>query len=355
MNSEGLIPILKNSKNIDVPSQVDDFDKDGKWDELFFLVDIEPNTTKELTLTLVEKNKIPKYKVRSNIRFSTMEPGKELTSAERLKSAESLITQKHFQMEGPAWENDKVAFRNYFDARNGMDIFGKRTSKMVLDSVGLEAHSYHKIANWGMDVLRVGKSLGAGAIALKKNDSIYRVDLFETGTYELIANGPLRSIFKLGFKGWKVGSDIYNVEHEISIRGGTQFYKSKVTVTGLKGGETLITGIVNKQSDELIISKQNTKYVSLATHDNQAYDGEKMGMALLVKKADYLNTITAPETGDGIVQTYMAELKIENNVPVEFYFYNGWELQDERFKETEYFLNLIKNDADKYLKPILVR
>ena len=39
-------------------------------------------------------------------------------------------------MEGSAWENDLVGFRNYMDQRNGMDIFGKTTPDMVLDQCG---------------------------------------------------------------------------------------------------------------------------------------------------------------------------------------------------------------------------
>ena len=102
MNSVGLVPILKNSKGIDIPSQLDDLDKDGKWDELFFLVDIEPNATEEITVSFVEKNSAPKYFIRSNVRFSSMALHKELMKAERLKSTESLTTQKYFQMEGSA-------------------------------------------------------------------------------------------------------------------------------------------------------------------------------------------------------------------------------------------------------------
>src|ERR1035437_2056658 len=41
-----------------------------------------------------------------------------------------------YQMEGPAWESDKVAYRVYLDERNRVDIFGKATPKMILDIVG---------------------------------------------------------------------------------------------------------------------------------------------------------------------------------------------------------------------------
>ncbi|MCD4770609.1 MAG: DUF4861 domain-containing protein, partial [Bacteroidales bacterium] len=249
---EGLIPILKDDEGMEIPSQVDDLDKDSKWDELFFLADLEPGSEKKIIVSFVEKDQVSEYTVRSNIRFANMDSvHTELGNADRLKTSDSPTVQKYFQMEGPGWENDKVAFRNYYDARNGFDIFGKRSSLMVLDSVGLIAHSYHVLADWGMDILKVGNSLGAGAVALKIDNKIYRFDNLESGTIEILADGPLRSIFRLGFSGWHAGEGVYSMVHEISIWGGAQYYKSKITICGLKGDESLITGIVNIESDSL--------------------------------------------------------------------------------------------------------
>src|SRR5690606_24347117 len=65
--------------------------------------------------------------------------------------------------EGPGRESDKVAYRFYLDWRNGFDIFGKKIPDMVLQNVGQDGYqSYHEPADWGMDLLKVGKSLGAG-------------------------------------------------------------------------------------------------------------------------------------------------------------------------------------------------
>ncbi len=360
---DGMFPLLKDVDGKTIPSQIDDLDRDGKWDELFFLIDLKANETKVFKVLFVEQKDVPAFTVRSNIRFADMTPEHvELANAERLKSSDSPNSQKYFTMEGPAWENDKVAFRNYYDARSGFDIFGKRTSAMVLDKVGLTAHSYHILADWGMDILKVGNSLGAGAIAIKKDGKFYRFTdnetntaTFESGTIEIVADGPLRSIVKWKINGWNVGGNKYNLTHEISIWGGAQFYKSRVVVSGLKGGETLVTGIVNMHSDSLIFAEPNDKFIFLATHDNQAYDSEKLGLALLLNKSDFITNIEAPNEGQGITQTYMAELKLENEKPVDFYFYSGWELQNEKFKDANYFIELVKSDAQKFANKVVVK
>jgi hypothetical protein len=43
---------------------------------------------------------------------------------------------------------------------------------MLMDSVGTKVEpSYHSLADWGMDILHIGSSLGAGAIAILMKDT----------------------------------------------------------------------------------------------------------------------------------------------------------------------------------------
>ena len=79
-------------------------------------------------------------------------------------------------------ENDKVGFRLYLDGRNAKDIYGKRTSELVLKDIGLDesgtpVDNYHVLRDWGRDILQVGNSLGAGGLALFENDSLHRLGI----------------------------------------------------------------------------------------------------------------------------------------------------------------------------------
>lgn len=94
------------------------------------------------------------------------EGGKQVlsfTTPNGYKAGDKLIT-----YEGPGWESDKVGFRVYLDGRNALDIFGKTTSDMVLANVG-RGDDYHAMADWGMDILKVGNSLGAGGFGVFEN------------------------------------------------------------------------------------------------------------------------------------------------------------------------------------------
>jgi hypothetical protein len=76
--------------------------------------------------------------------------------------------------EGPGWESDKTAFRLYLDGRNALDVFGKKVAEPVLTRVG-RGDDYHAMADWGMDILKVGNSLGAGGFGVFENGEVRQI------------------------------------------------------------------------------------------------------------------------------------------------------------------------------------
>ncbi len=341
-----IVLIEDNEGNV-LTSQCDDIDGDGIWDELAFLISFKAGESKSLSFNAVDKSDAPEFSKRTNVRLGDKKPPyKEILNGTRLKTNESSSSSKAFQMEGPAWENDVVGFRNYFDARNGMDIYGKRTIEMVLDSVGLPGkQTYHELADWGMDVLKVGNSLGAGAIGMAIGDSLYRIGPSGEGHYRFICEGPVRAMFELTFSDVNINDRVYNISHQISIYAGDNFYRNKVTVEGLKGDENLITGIVDHDLPLNKSEYEGTLY--FYTFGGQAYTHENLGMAVLVNMKSFNDLFSAPEEGDGITKTYVVSLNIENNKPVEYMFLAGWELQDNGLTNPDYFNNLIKKNIRK--------
>src|SRR5690606_39104936 len=115
------------------------------------------------------------------------------------------------------------------------------TSAMVLDYVGANpGNSYHKLSDWGMDILIVGKSLSAGGLAvnvpLQGRDTLVRLGGANMGKiiYEKVADGPVRAIFRMHYPEWNILGDgkLASLTEEISIWGGQYFFESKVTLKG---------------------------------------------------------------------------------------------------------------------------
>jgi hypothetical protein len=339
--------VVVDEKGERLPTQCDDLDGDGNWDEMAFLVSLKAGESKTLYFNTVTRDQMPEFPKRTNIRFGYKEPPyEEVTNEERLKSTDSPTISAVFQMEGPAWENDLVGFRNYYDARNGIDIYGKKTTEMVLDSAGIRGQDYHSMDSWGMDILKVGNSLGAGAIGICVGDEVSRVGECERGTYNFITEGPVRAMFELKYEGVPVSGRRYDVTHRISIYAGDLFYRSKVFVDGLRGDEELVTGIVNMEQKESF-DLEESGYKIVASHGNQAYLGENLGMAVLIPDNQFIETWKSSDEGDGIVETHMIALSLNKENPSEYCFFSGWEYQDEGFKTRDYFENQLIIAAKK--------
>lgn len=350
--------------------QFDDLNKDGKWDEAVFLHKFEPNqkvvfTISETSLgsgTSVQRAHVRMRKKNEDNSFGplldsvTVPAGTPPTDFAKQKLPPYLT-------EGPAWENDKVAFRVYLDTRNTKDIFGKTTPKMMMDTVGLNPENiYHHLSDWGMDILAVGKSLGAGSLALQipavnGRDTLVRLGGNNVGetTFEKVADGPVRGIFRMHYKNWQIANGIepINVTEEISIWGGKYFYQSQVTVNNAAPGTKLVTGIVNlksKKSNELSVGDSRVLY----TYDVQSENKDKLGMAVMVHNKQLPTFGRTPNQSSEVLNTYTASWPV-SPTPSEFRFYAGWELSDLLFTNEDSFKKFLNNEAIKYSVPLVMK
>jgi hypothetical protein len=343
--------------------QHDDRDGDGAWDEIAFLLPLQAGEKKTLDIEVSDAPATIKAAVRAHVRHKRKNPdntfGDDLQSDTVPAGQPATDFSKQplppFLTEGPAWENDKVGFRLYFDVRNGKDIWGKTTSRMVLDEVGTDtAKNYHARADWGMDVLKVGKSLGAGSLALLLKDAGGKDTLVRLGgvgmgsiVYQKVADGPVRAIFRLQYPAWKPldSTNVVAVAEEISIWGGQYFYESNVYLTGAPAGSKLVTGIVNLHSHA---SKNiDTAGVEvLYTFDAQSENKDNLGMALLVSKKAFDSFITTPNANTEVQNTYAVAFKSTND-PVSYRFYAGWQPSDPQFANEAAFRQFLSQEIKR--------
>lgn len=356
---DGLLPVLKDIHGEFIPCQADDVDGDGLWDELFALCNMEAGAQERISVEFISQEDYPVFPARTNLHLGDAKDNyRKLNQAQRLEGVSyhnfAEITGAAFQMEGAAWENDLVGFRNYMDQRNGMDIFGKTTSAMVLDNVGKVGEpSYHEPGDWGMDVLKVGASLGSGGIGYMYKDSIYRVGDNGSGSYEVLFRGSQRSRFKFTYSDWKVEDQVLEVEHQIGIAAGRHFYQGMVTYTGTEEGMKLVVGIVNMLSEELHVLELDEQYTGLYTMDHQAADGSLLTMALVVPSSYLIRTDETSDEGDGVIQTYYALLDASPGDALNYRFYSLWEKEDQRWSSVEEIESYLKKEAQRWTQSVV--
>ena len=342
---ENKLPVFI-SGNDTLTTQFIDLDNDGIPEEILVEISLFSNEAKEVSVKFTEKKNYPDFRYKTNLRFASKKnTADELNTATRVQTTDTEITSAIFQMEGPAWENDKVGFRNYFDLRNGMDIFGKRTIEMILDGVGL-TEIYHELSDWGMDILKVGNSLGAGATGIAYNGKLFRIGDNGNGTFERMYEGPLRNEFRFDFPDWTMDSVNSYISQYVSITAGQYAYETIVFADDLPEDAFIIAGIVNMLSDELFVEKAG-EHVILYTHSMQAEDGQHLAMALIIPEEYLIGEEEAPGTGPGIIQTNYAKMGLAGKKEALYYFYSLWETSDPNFADPDFVKEYLVNEALK--------
>ena len=349
------VPILFDENDKIITQQWDDIDEDGVWDYLITTLDFKPNEKRRLKLQTISKEQIPVFSRYTDVHFGVgkVKPDVNEVFTYSRQGDPRKIDSLFFQMEGPAWENDKVGFRTYFDPRNGMDIFGKRVADMVLNKTGLHTN-YHELEDWGMDILKVGNSLGAGAIAIKYNDTISRVTGVENTEFRLIKEGPIKSTFEVVHKNTRIGNQKMTITSLITIVKGQWGYHREVSFSGLPSTSSLVTGIVNLKPNT-VTSREYDAYKTVFSFGPQSENNDNLGMAILTKKDSFLGLEDVSDTDGDIVDTYMLSLKASDKVATSYYFLSGWELSDPEFKIIDGFENMISTTVKRLSNPIMVQ
>ena len=351
------VVVLADTTGMIIPFQLDDSNNDGEWDEYNTTLHFEANEVKTLDLKVIREDQIPDFEQHTNIRFGigkSKENVNEVASYERTgdpREKDSLF----FQMEGPAWENDKVGFRIYFDPRNGIDIFGKTTAEMTLDKVGLKTN-YHEIADWGMDVLKVGSSLGAGSIAIEKDGKLQRVSGTEHTKFTIVKEGPVKSTFELVFSNTILDKDTITITHRIDIWKGQWGYQSTVTASNESKNTNLVTGIVNLKPNTMQ-SLSESNFTAITTYGQQSENKDLLGMAVIAKQDSYSKQSNAPDDSkdeNDVTKTYLVYLKNLSPKPTIFYFLTGWEKSDVSFSTPDGFATVVSNYMKELANPIEV-
>ena len=253
-----------------------------------------------------------------------------------------------FQMEGPAWESDKIAYRFYLDNRNRTDIFGKSTPKMILDIVGKNDllsgdESYEHPLWWGQDIFKVGNSLGIGSVAAYLNNKV--VTVTETDSVKCnIFNHNIFSTVRSDHFGWKTGKDKFNIQINYSIFPGSRL--TEVIAKTDKPIENICTGLAKHDSTETLFSKDNNGWSYLAIWGKQTICNDHLGIALFFNSKDVVKI-----TEDNVSQVVV--LKPLGNT-AKYYFAAAWEKEKFGIKTQSDFLMFLNETIEILNNPIIV-
>ena len=256
----------------ELPSQVDDLDGDHRADELAFQIDLKPHQTRIVSICYGDEPTILRlrgdYPQRTDAAFN-------------------------LKFDGLAWESERNAWRIYFDARNAIDLYGKRRPTLQLKLYGTPDYAYHDESPEGRDIYDVADALGIGAVGAWVDGKLVKVSDVKERKWRIISTGPVRTIVELEYDGWSVGGKSFMLRSRMIQWAGERGFTHEIFTDNSADGIIFVTGLHRSPNIAPMFSaaQRATGVTSLATWGEQvvipgvnkhtSIPGEYLGLALL--------------------------------------------------------------------------
>jgi len=185
--------------------------------------------------------------------------------------------------EGLGWESDLMAYRLYLDERMAIDIFGKKTPANVLQTVGIGGDTYHKMAPWGMDVLKVGETVGIGGIGRLRDGKAVQLG---KSTLNVTLAEPQAQVATAEIRNAGLDDGRTNLVTTLSIHSGSALTHVRARAE-TSVPEPFVTGLIRHPGVEVIQGEADaTGWAFVATWGRQSLAKDDMGMAVFYRVAD---------------------------------------------------------------------
>lgn len=303
------------------------------------------STTAQLEIA---KNQLTKAELQ--VRVGGKFKGGKLIDGTYLPVSEYVLPKQHevgnklFKYEGLGWESEKIAFRYYFDHRGAIDIFAKQQNGLVLAEVGIDGDDYHVLDDWGMDVLKVGPSLGLGGLGVIVREQLVGLNDFSDLNAK-IKNSELVSSIQLSYKNWSTGAQVIDLSFNAQIAANSML--TKVTATPSKAIEHLTTGIVKHGVETIKHQGDKASWSYLATWGEQGLTDDTLGMAIIFKSAD-LSSLKDDEYNELVVFN-------QTNKPQHYLFTANWGRSPSGAKSKKDFIHFLDKELAKLNQPIVLK
>lgn len=253
-----------------------------------------------------------------------------------------------------AWENDMAAYRMYGPAlanenpSNGVDYWAKCTDKLVVDQRYKDEEfnhiSYHIDHGLGLDFYKVAHTLGCGGISPYVSGKLWVGNHFDS--YNVLVNGPLRSVFTLTYDSVMINKEVYKEVITITTDAGSLLNKAEVQYIGKEQDMKMATGIYlqdGKGNLKVEVANGIISYAENAVSNAGVPSGRNyVGVFVPAKVSEFKN-----QDDHGLLLTDYSASK-----SFSYYFGGGWSKW--HYKTDADWFNAVKQFAKKARRPLIV-
>ena len=288
-------------EGVELPSQLDDLNGDGIYDELSLVVDLAANESKTLEVTFGKKP-LPgdryENRVFTDMRLRVVKKGRTIDLRKENYQIDTLseVEDTHYSdvyPHGLCFENEIMGYRVYFNASHGTDLYGKRVPQLELDRsmwYTPEIRDSAALYNYGEDIIVVGSTATIGTLRGwddAKWDPAYlntvadrrsvdpcmqMITPFDWRQAHIVAKGPVRTVVDMNVEGWQYKGHKLNLKARYILYAGNREHQIVNQLEDQDGqsleGLEFVTGVMkvgSLNSDSIDVAM--LKY----TYDNKGF------------------------------------------------------------------------------------
>lgn len=298
-----------------VAYQLDDLNKDGVFDELCFLVNLDKKETKDAVVTLYNTGEPAKSDPKVFAEMVLRNPKVKIKNKHDLYISELTANRGTYMYQtmhhhGVAFESEQVGYRVYFDNRQTIDMYGKTHERLEIKDTQFYPDEQQKAAGYGDDVMWSGDTYGLGAFRGWYDGKSQMLDDVEYRTQRIVAYGPLRTIVEMEDRNWVADptKPAVNMTVQYILYAGHRDCEVHVKFNKNVAGYKFSTGIINVKNSTELSDKQGLRGCwgtdwPFGANNTEGSKLETIGLGINIPRQNIVSEEPAGENYGYVLQT----------------------------------------------------
>jgi hypothetical protein len=272
-----------------------------------------------------------------------------------------------------AWENDRIAHRAYGPAlelatagkdqmtSSGIDLWTKTVRYPIIDHWYHKGHDgLHTNTGEGLDMYEVGLNRGAGGTGIWNGKQLLAAKNWRT--WKILANGPIRAVFELGYEPWDAGNGVLVSEiKRFTVDAGHNLddVESTFTFAAPAGGDNTLTVAIGLSQHTTIadvnpMRNEAQRFISLWEKYKDSVDGNLGTAVILAPDVPFVGFGELPANPE-VARLVRPDLLIltaaRSGTPIRYLVGGGWDKSGD-FKTQKDWDNYLAAQTARLASPI---
>jgi pectinesterase len=248
-----------------------------------------------------------------------------------------------------AWENDLIAHRIYGplledknvagpdlmpDGGSGIDVWSKRFSYSIIDRwYGKDHDALHTDTGEGLDMYETGQARGDGGTGVWDDQNKVLYVSHDFSSWKVMANGPIRAEFELGYDAWDAGNGVKVSEVKRFTLDAGQYLNEIDSTFTITGADSVTIGIgltehTSRSDNAQVMPSSDSTNLWESVWENYRTNGQFGTGLVLAPEVNFVGFAKSQKNSPAsknLRPDDLALVKVKNGETIRYYAGAAWE------------------------------